>query len=253
MFRQDAPAMRSLIKSIFVALLLCCASGFAASPADAPFNAANALYDKGDFKGAQTIYEGLVQSGDWSANLFYNLGNAAFRQGDKAAAFLAYERALALEPGQPEAQSNLRFLRDQTGAKLPSLPWYGRALAWPEANAAAWIAAAAFFGFALSLLPKIGKGQVATAPAIFCLLALAWSAAVLAWAQSRGETWIVTADRATARTTPADSSPAAAALPLGSHVRLLQERGAWVHVQLPDGTKGWINGDAAKPVRLTKN
>jgi tetratricopeptide (TPR) repeat protein len=239
---------------VLLSLFLCCGSALAATPADAPFNAANALYDKGDFKGAQAIYEGLVQSGTWSANLFYNLGNAAFRQGDKAAAFLAYERALALEPGQPEAQSNLRFLRDQTGAKLPVLPWYGRAFTWPSPNATAWIAAVAFFGLALSLLPKIWKGQAATAAAVFCLLALAWSAAVLAWAQSQGETWIVTADRATARTTPADSSPASsAALPMGSHVRLLQERGAWLHVQLPDGSKGWINGDAAKPVRLAKS
>lgn len=245
-------SIRSLLLTLV--LLACGGSGFAATPTDAPFNAANALYDKGDFKGAQAIYEGLVQTGDWSANLFYNLGNAAFRQGDKAAAFLAYERALALEPGQPEAQANLRFLRDQTGAKLPATPWYGRALTWPSPNAAAWIAAAAFFGLALSLLPKIWKGEVATAAAVFCLLALAWSGAVLAWAQSQGETWIVTADRVTARTTPADSSPASsAALPLGSHIRLLQERGAWLHVQLPDGSKGWINGDAAKPVRLAKN
>ena len=245
----------SLRESILIvlSLLLCCGSALAAHPADAPFNAANALYDKGDFKGAQTIYEGLVQSGDWSANLFYNLGNAAFRQGDKATAFLAYERALALEPGQPEAQANLRFLRDQTGAKLPATPWYGQALTWPGANASAWIAAVAFFGFALSLLPKIWKGQVATTAAIFCALTLGWSAAVLAWSQSQGETWIVTANRATARATPADSSLAAAALPQGSHVRLLQERGAWLHVQLPDGAKGWINSDAAKPVRLTKN
>ena len=46
---------------------------------------------------AREIYEGLVQTGAWSAGVFYNLGNAAFRQGDKAAAFLAYERAVALE------------------------------------------------------------------------------------------------------------------------------------------------------------
>jgi tetratricopeptide (TPR) repeat protein len=236
-----------------VLMLLFCSSAFAAHPADAPFNAANALYDKGDFKGAQAIYEGLVESGTWSANLFYNLGNAAFRQGDKAAAFLAYERSLALEPGQPEAQANLRFLRDQTGAKLPPISWQQRALGWPSANAAAWIAAATFFGLALSLLPKTWNGRIFASPAIFCALALAWSAAVLAWDQSRGETWIVTSDHATARTTPADSSPAAAILPMGSQVRLLQERGAWLHIQLPDASKAWISADAVKPVRLGRS
>jgi len=234
-----------------LALLLFFGNAFAAAPAD--FNAANALYDKGDFKGARAGYEALVASGHWSAHLFYNLGNAAYREGDKGAAFVAYERALALEPGQPETKANLRFLREETGAKLPATPWYGRALSWPSADEAAWIGAVAFFGLCFSLVPRVWKSRAAAAPAVFCCLALGWGGAVLAWNNTQGESWVVTAERATARTTPADSSvAAAAALPMGSHVRLLQERGPWVCMQLPDGSKGWITRDAVSPVAIAR-
>jgi len=233
-----------------LALLLFCGKMMAAPTAD--FDAANRLFDKEDFQGARSGYEALVQSGHWNANLFYNLGNAAFRLHDKGAAFLAYERALVLEPGHPEAKANLNFLRGETGAKLPVTPWYGRALSWPSGNEAAWLASGSFFGLCFCLLPLIWKGKAATLPAVFCALALIWSGAVVGWQASRGETWIVTADEAKARTTPADSSPATATLPMGSHVRLLLERGPWLQVQLPEENAGWISRDSVQPVRLAR-
>ena len=241
--------MRSFILHV-AAFMLLCGNLLIAAPAN--FDAANTLYDKGDFQGARSGYEVLVQSGPWSAHLFYNLGNSAFRLGDKSAAFLAYERALALDPGHPEAKANLNFLRGETGAKLPATPWYGRALSWPAANEAAWIASAAFFGLCFSLAPVVWKRRAATLPALFCGMALVWSGAVVGWQASRGETWIVTVEAAQARTMPAENSQAMATLPMGSHVRLLLERGPWLQVQLPDDSAGWIHSDTVKPVRLTR-
>ena len=241
--------MRSHVLSL-AALLLLCGNLLAAAPAD--FDAANRLYDKGDFQGARAGYEALVQSGLWSAHLFYNLGNAAYRLGDKSAAFLAFERALALDPGHPEAKANLNFLRGETGAKLPATPWFGRALGWPAANEAAWLGAAAFFGLCFSLAPVVWKRRAATLPALFCGMALVWSGAVAGWQASRGETWIVTAEEAKARTMPAENAPATATLPMGSPVRLLLDRGPWLQVQLPDDSAGWISRETVERVRLTR-
>ena len=52
-------------------------------------------------------------SGEWSANLFYDLGNAYFRHGDFGRAILNYDRALRLDPHHPEADANLRIAHDQ--------------------------------------------------------------------------------------------------------------------------------------------
>lgn len=241
------------MRRVFLMLLLllaCVGPAWAAAPGE--FNAANNLYDQGDFYGARAMYESLVQSGNWSSNLFYNLGNAAFRAGDKGAAFLAYERALALEPGHPEAKANLLFLRGETGARVSPIPWYGRALSRTPAHLAAWIAVAAFWGLCFSLAPLLWKRRAGTAPALFCAIVLAWSGAVLAWQISQGERWIVVTERAEARMAPADNARVTATLPMGSHIRLVQERGPWVCVQLANAEKAWVGREAVSPIRLSR-
>src|SRR5439155_14575997 len=80
------------------------------------FAKANQEYAAGDFKAAIADYETLVRSGQDTANLFYNLGNAYFRKSDFGRAILNYERALALEPHPPEAEANLRIARDEARA-----------------------------------------------------------------------------------------------------------------------------------------
>lgn len=225
-----------------------------ASAAPEAFETANREYSQGDFKAARAQYETLVQSGPWSANLFYNLGNADYRLGEKGAAFVAYERALALNPAHPETQANLNRLREETGARLPVLSWRERILEWPQTAANGhlpWVAAAAFWVLCFSFAPKLWKRRAAWVPAIVAFLALAWCGGAIVWQQSRGDTWIVTAKQGSARVEPADSSELAASLPMGSHLQLLWERGEWLYVLLPDRTRGWIARNAAEPVALS--
>src|SRR5437870_11251104 len=110
-FAKSAPNFveRSVYCAIICAFLI--ASAFAQP--DAPFAKANQEYAQGNFKQAIDGYEELVRSRQWSANLFYDLGNAYFRVGDFGHAILNYERALALEPHHPETQANLRIERDE--------------------------------------------------------------------------------------------------------------------------------------------
>ena len=57
-----------------------------------------------------------ADAGPYSANLFYNLGNAYFRTGNFGRAILNYERALALDRHHPESEANLRVVRDEARA-----------------------------------------------------------------------------------------------------------------------------------------
>src|SRR5206468_7740466 len=84
--------------------------------ADIEFAKANQEYAQGHFKEAISGYATLVRAGQWSANVFYDLGNAYFRTGDFGRAILNYERALALEPHHPEATANLQIARDEAHA-----------------------------------------------------------------------------------------------------------------------------------------
>ena len=48
-----------------------------------------------------------------NATLYYNIGNAQFKQGELAQAILAYERALRLQPHHKDAKYNLAFAQSK--------------------------------------------------------------------------------------------------------------------------------------------
>ncbi len=246
----------------FAGCLLFCAVRSQAAPeagtVRAGFEKANQAYSRGDFKAAREAYTALVKTGARSANLFYNLANTDYRLGEKGPAILNYERALALEPGHPEAGANLALLRGETGARIANpadLPLWQRALEWPREFAGrwvAWIAAAAFWIAVFSFAPLPGRRRVAIAwlPAVLGLAVLAWAGGAVAWEASRGAEWIVTGSAVKAKTAPADSSKPTGTLPPGSEVRLLLESGEWLYVLLPDHSRGWIARSEAEPLAL---
>ena len=73
---------------------------------------ANALYAEGNYAEAAAVYEQVVVDQP-SAEVYYNLGNAYFKQGELAQSILAYERALRLKPSYKDAQYNLHFAQSR--------------------------------------------------------------------------------------------------------------------------------------------
>src|SRR5207248_5283530 len=109
--------MNRRIFFLFVALATIALNGVTTRAEQNPaFAKANEAYSAGHFQEAVEGYQSLVNSGLWSANLFYELGNAWFRLGDYGEAILNYERALALDPHHPESDANLRIARDEARA-----------------------------------------------------------------------------------------------------------------------------------------
>src|SRR5438045_5612489 len=136
--------MKTRIALSCLALCLVSTPFLTAQPA-AQFAKANQEYTAGDFKAAIADYEELVRSGQDTPNIFYNLGNAYFRENNFGHAILNYERKLALEPHHPEAQANLRIARDQARALelIPSR--WEQSLAVANENQYAVTAAIAFW------------------------------------------------------------------------------------------------------------
>ena len=224
---------------------------------DGDLETGNQAYDQGKFAEAKQGYEKLIDSGSGSANVFYNLGNADFRLGSAGRAILDYERALALNPRHPEAQANLKLLRDQNGAKLLPLSWSSRMANYltPEiwtivAAVSGW---AVIFGLVFLVTSRrdenFGLWMLCLLSVVVCAVAV-----VSLWSIAKDQTLgVITARQAEARLAPAESAGVAEALPAGSQVRVLSERGEWVYCELPGKGRGWIPDGAVERVRPAKS
>jgi tetratricopeptide (TPR) repeat protein len=79
---------------------------------------ANQDYEAGQYPEAVAIYETIIASGLHHSSIYYNLGNAYYKQGDIGRAILNYRRAARLEPRDADIAANLDLARTQTVDKL---------------------------------------------------------------------------------------------------------------------------------------
>ena len=229
-------------------------SAFAQS--DAQFTKANQEFAQGHFKEAISGYEALIRSGQWSANVFYDLGNAYFRTGDFGRAILNYERALALEQHHPEATANLQIARDEAHALEIQPSTLERYLQFASLNQYSIAAATAFWLaiFAMfALIFKQRRSARAIAVSICCLLVLAVAVYAIFTLErgSKGQALaVVTGKDVQARLATADTANSVLALPAGSEIKVLSTRGDWIYAALPNNLRGWIPAKNAERVRL---
>ena len=107
--------MRRII-NLFIIGLLVTTAGFAQSPTELWANA-NQAYSEGRYADAAADYNAIIEAAPVItrayAPVYYNLGNAHFKQGELSQAILAYERCLRLKPTDKNASYNLRFAQTQ--------------------------------------------------------------------------------------------------------------------------------------------
>src|SRR6266496_1736937 len=242
----------SLITFLFCAL----ATRSLLAQADAEFAKANQEFAQGHFKEAISGYEALIRSGQWSANVFYDLGNAYFRTGDFGRAILNYERALALERHHPEATANLQIARDEAHALELQPGRLERYLEFASVNQYSTTATVAFWiaTFCLAALVFTRRRSRATLTLLLVMLLISAGGIVATWQLERGSKGsalaVVTGKDVQARLATADTANSVLALPPGSGVKIVSTRGDWIYAALPNNLRGWIPAKNAQRVRL---
>jgi tetratricopeptide (TPR) repeat protein len=246
------------ITASLITLLFC---ALAATPSvfaqgDVEFAKANQEFAQGHFKEAISQYEALIRDGQWSANAFYDLGNAYFRAGNFGRAILNYERALALERHHPEATANLQIARDEAHALELRPSWLERYLQFASINEYSITAAVVFWIAAFCLVALIfARRRSATMITLVLVMLLLSAAAIFAiWQLERGSKGaalaIVIGKDVQARIATADTANSVLALPPGSEVKILSTRGDWIYAGLSSNLRGWIPAKDAEQVRL---
>lgn len=178
-------------------------------------------------------------------------GNTAWRAGDRAAATLAWERALLLYPRMKAADAGLAVAAHE-GVRVPS-PTACETYA-SAATADAWTALAAcsfwvalLFLAAPRLLPvkRRDRYHVIAGLAIVTLLL---SLPGIAGADSQSRRGVILKPDTPLLLTPTRTAEPLATLGAGDRVRLGEVRNNHRKVTAPDGTEGWLRTDAFAPL-----
>ena len=246
-------------------LALCCAVTFGvlqAQPVDTLFTAAQESYRAGAYADAIASYGSIIGSGEVSAAVWYNLGNAHFRAGTIGKAILSYERALRLAPTDEDVRHNLNLAYLRTVDRIEPLPelfivtWVRslNAMLAVTTTTVIFLAfwCAAFLSLAAMFLVRSGgvvrgmrvlffSGSVAAVAAGLVLL----FQVLLTPSTTDG---IIMAPTVTAKTSPDPQSVDAFVVHEGLKVTLGDAVEGWVRITLADGKTGWIREVEAETI-----
>jgi len=227
----------------FLVLGLMVLSGWAeASPPTNSFHAGITAYERNDFPLAAKLFAESAAAAS-APGTFQNLGNAEWQNGRSAAAVIAWERALSLNPFDRAAENNLKFAREFAQLEAPELTWYEVASTWLAPTWWAWLAGGSFwFAVGMMLVPGIlRRRKSATQQALVALglgvflLSLPANYGVF----TRSQIGFALAAETPLRLTPTADGEPITRLAAGEPGRILRERGKYLFIQTRRGT-GWL-------------
>jgi tetratricopeptide (TPR) repeat protein len=221
------------------------------------FSEAGALYSNGAYEDALDLYRRIVSSGYEAADLYYDMGNAAFRSNNIGEAVLYYEKALKLDPNHEDAAHNLKFISRYVVDTFDEVPefflrtWVRSAIrALPEQ---AWsIIALSVFVLTLAALllylfsKRIGLKKTGFYSALmgFILLIFTLSAAISRHrAIVQPESGIIISPSVIVRSTPSETGTELFILHEGTKVIVNEDVTGWQNIRIIDGREGWIRTD----------
>jgi tetratricopeptide (TPR) repeat protein len=225
--------------------------------ADTLYALGNRLYAEGDFRGAAAAYEGAADTGWTSPDLELALGAAYFEAGETGRAVLHFERARRLAPRDPDVRHNLRLARERANAEPSRLPPADAAARWLATTIGTGALVTLLFVCYLAVIGLVGYRLWKDEPmpwlrrTLIVLVPLGLFVTVAAVNAARYDTQpraVIVADTADVHTEPSSGSAATATLLEGSVLTVLDARGRWRSVRLPDGERGWVTAAALEEV-----
>ncbi len=218
---------------------------------------AHELYRDAAMRFERIAHEGGVQNG----KLFYNIGNAYFRMQDLGRAILYYRRAELFMPDDLNLRQNLNDARTKCLDKIPEKQetkvlrtlffWHydlstkTRVVVFTFFFLIVWIVASLRLFVKKMILDRI--------LILSSILAITFLGSLLteAWLNSRNIPGVILASEVIARKGDGDTYQPSFNEPLhaGTEFDLLENRGEWYHVELPDGRSCWVPAKTASLIK----
>lgn len=251
-----------MVRLLTTLAYLVCTLGF--SQNEQLFDEATTFYNQGEYTKAANNYLKILENGDHSAELYFNLGNTYYKLNKIAPSIYYYEKALLLQPNDPDIKNNLAYAQNMTLDAIEPLPQttisklYKRFTTYLSFDQWAYVAVGlmllfvccyiAFYYFTFSSQKRIAF----ICSLIFLLLtALAVIVAYLQFANFQMEQpAIVFAEEVGIKSEPNDRSQAIFNLHAGTKVNVLEKLNDWKKIEIADGTTGWI---LSKDIKILKD
>lgn len=256
--KTGGKSLRKVVTVVTLLLSLGASMNIQAKDLDSLWTAGVQAYTDGKFSDASAAWTSIEESGQKSAKLYYNLGNAWFKQGNYPKAILNYERALRLDPSYSDARYNLEFTSNFVQDKIEPVPEFilksvARKVCYVMGSNA-WaviflvlLAAALMMGLLFLLGASVGKRRAGFYCGIVLLLLSAGALSFSIWQKSdsvKTDTAIVMSPVSSVKSSPSSgSSKDLFVIHEGTKVTILDEVGSWKNIALADGRQGWLTSN----------
>ncbi|MFH1760928.1 MAG: tetratricopeptide repeat protein [bacterium] len=224
------------------------------------FSQANQAYAEGDYSRGAKLYQEIINQGRENGNIYYNLGNAYFKLGQKGKALVNYQRALKLMPEDEDLFANIKFAESLLEIKQPEENY-----SWGEKiyfslqssfSTTQWffLGLFIFLGaciFTLYLIFSLKDHR--NVKAVVILIVLGFFMCNFFFyksyqAQKNIMQGIVIVPKIEVRYSPSYSGAVAFELTEGMQTQILHVAGEWAQIRLNKKTSGWIETSAVEPI-----
>lgn len=218
------------------------------------FDQGKELYKNGKYQQAINSWMQILDKGEHSAELYFNLGNAQYKLNQIGPSVYYYEKALQLSPNDEDIKNNLAFAENARIDSIEPLPktvfakWYkGIASVFTFNGWAIMAIAFSIFFVTLFLLYYFSyterRKRLLFASSMFVgiFLVASLTMAFLTYGDfTKKQPAIIFASEIEVKTEPTMGSSVAFTLHEGTKVQISAKDGNWYRITLADGKDGWI-------------
>lgn len=240
-----------LRRSVIILLVMLAAAAVAYGSYESDYEKGNDLYTKGDYAKAVEVYQKILQSGYHSSELYYNLGNACFRQGQLGLAVLYYTRAGQLDPRDDDIRANLLFARQFAVDKVEIteetilLDYINRFFSYFSLNEITWLGMLLYILSAAAILVRYIYRRIYIPGVVVTILLGMFTVAVIFTAVKLNRdvltrTGVVISQQTEVRNGPGVDFKSQFTAHSGLTFKIEREEDGYYLVSLENRVKGWI-------------
>ncbi|QAA83245.1 tetratricopeptide repeat protein [Aequorivita sp. H23M31] len=239
-------------KLLFLSILFFSIFGFGQN--EKLFDQGKELYKNGKYQQAINSWMQILENGQASAELYFNIGNAQYKLNQIGPSIYYYEKALQLQPNDSDIKNNLAFAENARIDAIEPLPqsvfskWYENVATtftfdgWAIAGV---IFSIVFVGLFLlyyfSYSERRKRLLFATSILAVLLMVGTVTMAFLTYGDySNNQPAIIFSTQSEVKSEPSMGSNSAFVLHEGTKVQITAQDGNWYRIALADGKDGWI-------------